>query len=230
MKAIDINGAVTLPGIQWASEKYDGIQGRWNGRTRTLITKSGRVLSPPADWCDGMPSESCVGELWMGYGTTSDDAASLLRCSSSAVWDQASFMCFEGAEGCRGNGTFEALDRETGSISDYYAAVIERGGEGVVACIAGELFKIKPIQDAEAVVIGTTPGKYSWRIAALVCRVVNGPLEGTEIRLSAGLSESQRTTGSTPTGLVRFRWDGVAASGQPTGCVFLGVRDEATMA
>jgi len=86
------------------------------------------------------------------------------------------------------------------------------------------LLKLKPLHDAEAVVIGHVPGqgKHAGRLGAL--RVRNE--DGAEFLIGTGFSDAQRAE-PPPTGvLVTYTHRGSTASGVPRFASFLRVRDD----
>lgn len=215
------------------SEKFDGIQGVWTGIR--LTTRNGHKLTPPEWWLKGMPRTPRIGELWMGYGTNSAEATTLMTAKpEDQAWRFTKFMSFDDRLDFTPN-TLSYCEpsrvavRGSMHILGYYAQVIDRGGEGIVIVSGDGITKLKPMQDAEALVIGWEPGKYPGTIASLKCRAINGPLEGIEFKLGSGLNAEDRQLASMPTGIVRFTWSDETHSGQPRSCVYLGRRDAATM-
>ena len=77
------------------SEKFDGIQGRWDGRT--LTTRSGRLIVAPADFLAELPACAVVGELWIGRGTFQDCQSVVLRSEPDSRWRDVRLMVFESA-------------------------------------------------------------------------------------------------------------------------------------
>lgn len=220
LDALDLTGATM-------TEKYDGIQGCWDGQR--LTTRNGTPLNPPQWWLDLMPKTAAIGELWLGPGTTDADACALF--GKDGPWDQCRFQIFHGEK----TGHWLPIQTEwaysADRVREFYNHVIGQTGEGIVLKTMSGTHKIKPIQDAEAEIIGATEGKYPGTIAALICRVVGGEMDGMEIKLSAGLRASERELRTMPAigSLAKFAYSGRTKSGQPKCAIFLGIRDPRTL-
>lgn len=50
----------------WVSEKLDGVRGYWTGSQ--LLTRSGKILSPPPWFIKNWPNTAMDGELWSARG------------------------------------------------------------------------------------------------------------------------------------------------------------------
>ncbi len=57
------------PAGWWLSEKLDGCRAFWDATTRTLRTRSWRIIRAPRWFVDQFPCVALDGELWAGYGT-----------------------------------------------------------------------------------------------------------------------------------------------------------------
>jgi DNA ligase-1 len=78
----------------WVSEKYDGIRGYWNGQQ--LLSRSGKVLTPPAWFVRAWPSTPFEGELWAGLGQFEQTAAIIQqKQASDSEWRALRFMVFD---------------------------------------------------------------------------------------------------------------------------------------
>ncbi|MFZ2974197.1 MAG: hypothetical protein WA049_16285 [Ferribacterium limneticum] len=86
------------------------------------------------------------------------------------------------------------------------------------------LLKVKPWQDAEAVVIGHLPGKgrFAGMLGALKVRTP----EGKEFLLGTGFSAAQRREPPAVGATVTYRYRDLTSKGLPRFASFLRIRDE----
>lgn len=109
--------------------------------------------------------------------------------------------------------------------------VVCAGGEGLMLHRAdapyetgrsGALLKLKPLQDAEAVVVGheAGQGRHTGRMGALKVRMP----QGTEFLLGTGFTDGQREQPPPVGTVVTFTYQGTTAQGVPRFASFLRVR------
>ena len=200
------------------SEKLDGVRAVWDGKT--LRFRSGREINAPQWFLDGLPKRSLDGELWLGRGTFERLSGIVRRdVPDDAEWRQVRYMIFElpGGEGdfrqraeqirqlvrqanvswLREIEQLPVVDRD--SLQKRLNEVVKAGGEGLMLHRADALYetgrsdtllKVKPWEDAEAVVLAHLPGKgkHAGRLGALRVRAD----DGREFSLGTGLSDAQR--------------------------------------
>ena len=133
------------------SEKLDGVRAQWDGVR--LVSKSGHAIQAPEWFTAGLPVLALDGELYAGPGTL-DRVQGLSRRASAipADWLGVRFCVFD-APGVAGGFAqrLDALGRTLASLPPHvdviqhaacpgrdwlaarFAAVIEAGGEGLVA-------------------------------------------------------------------------------------------------
>ena len=111
--------------------------------------------------------------------------------------------------------------------------VLRAGGEGLMLHLADApyatgrsdvLLKLKPWQDAEAVVVGHQPGKgrHAGRLGALQVRTP----EGREFLLGTGFSDAQREAPPAIGATVTYRFRDLTGSGLPRFASFLRIRTD----
>jgi len=111
------------------------------------------------------------------------------------------------------------------------AQVVKQGGEGLMLTRADRpyqaqrsdaLVKLKPVYDAEAIVVGYVPGKgkYSGMTGALLVRTPEGVL----FRIGSGLKDSDRQAPPPLGATVSYAFSGKTAKGKPRFPRFLHVR------
>ena len=232
------------------SEKLDGVRGIWDGQT--LRFRSGKTISAPAWFLDRLPKRPLDGELWMGRGTFERLSGIVRReIPDEAEWRQVRYMIFElpGASGTftqraalireivkqanvpwlREIEQFQVVDRN--SLQKRMTEVVMAGGEGLVLHRADApyetgrsdtLLKMKPWEDAEAVVIGHLPGKgrHAGKMGALRVRTK----DGREFSLGTGFTDEQRRDPPPVGATVTYRYHDLTRKGLPRFASFLRVR------
>jgi DNA ligase 1 len=236
----------------WVSEKYDGVRGYWDGRQ--LITRGGRRIASPAWFTAGWPAQPLDGELWAGRGRFEVAQSTVGRdAPDDAAWRGMRYMVFDlPTQPGSFDERLAALDALIGAlgiawvqavpqhkVADRAALLallkktVKAGGEGLMlhrgaSLYRGErnddLLKLKPYDDAEAVVVAYRPGKgkYAGRLGALEGLTP----EGVRFSLGTGLSDAQRRDPPPIGATVTYRYVGVNASGVPRFASFLRLRVE----
>ena len=223
------------------SEKFDGVRALWDGQV--LRTRGGEMLRAPIGCVERFPNRPLDGELWIGRGRFERVAGILRKESPvDAEWREVRYLLFElpDAPGTFreraqelqriANGSaipwLSAVEQfEVGSraeLEERLASVVRAGGEGLMLHRAGApystgrsdvLLKMKPFQDAEAIVIGHVSGKgnYQGRLGALRVRTEGG----IEFNLGAGLSDALRRDPPPLGTIITYRYRGLTHRGVP---------------
>lgn len=230
------------------SEKLDGVRALWDGTT--LRFRSGRVVAAPAWFLAALPKTALDGELWMGRRRFDELSAAVRRAEPvDAEWRRISYQVFELPAG---GATFEQRVAQIKALASDIVVpveqqrfasnaelrarlkqVVEAGGEGLMlhradAPVASGrsdlLLKLKPLADAEAVVIGHEPGKgrFQGQLGALE---VQTP-EGVRFKLGTGFTDAQRRHPPAIGATVTYRYRDVTPAGKPRFASFLRVADE----
>lgn len=224
------------------SEKLDGVRAFWDGQ-RLRFRGGGTVAAPAAFLRQLPAGQPLDGELWLGRGGFEAVLATVRRQQPDAVqWQALRYAVFElpdspGTFAQRAQHlaqwlpslnqpTLEVVpQREVASaaaLQHWLAEVVAGGGEGLVLHQAqapyrsgrdGSLLKLKPIQDADAVVIGHQPGqgRYAGQLGALRVRDEDGRV----FDIGSGLSDAQRKQPPPLGSVVSYRWRGRTAKGLP---------------
>jgi len=232
----------------WVSEKLDGVRARWDGKQ--LISRGGNIFIAPAWFVQGFPNKPLDGELWMGRGHYQDVVSVVRKQIPDDGWKAVKFMVFDlPAHG----GTFtERVEAMRHLATTSYLKVIEQfrvdsnkalmdklddlvrqGGEGLVlhrqnalyhSGRSDDLLKLKPFEDAEAVVIGYKPGKgkNTGLMGAIKVRMDNGK----EFYIGSGFTQQQRKNPPALGSLVTYRYQGFTQTGIPRFAVFVRQRNE----
>jgi DNA ligase-1 len=234
------------------SEKLDGVRAIWDGQT--LRFRSGKEIHAPRWFVEGLPKQSLDGELWLGRGSFERLSGIVRRDKpDDAEWRKVRYMVFElpGAEGSfhkrfelikqtvrQANvpwlqeiQQFPAVDRN--SLQKQLNEIVKAGGEGLVLHRADApyetgrsdtLLKMKPFDDAEAIVIGYLPGKGK-HLGTMGALRVRTP-EGREFSLGSGFTDEQRKTPPQLGATVTYRYRDVTNSGLPRFASFLRIQNE----
>lgn len=229
------------PAAFWISEKFDGVRAVWDGAE--LRFRSGRRVPAPDWFLASLPAEPLDGELWLGRGGFDELSAIVRKAQAAdEAWRGVTYLVFElpngegdftarierlrtvvaGAQAgwLRAVEQFRVADRV--ELKQRFDDIVAGGGEGLMLHRAdaayhtgrsGDLLKLKPAPDAEAVVVGYERGRgrLADGIGALRLRMPNGK----EFRLGSGLSDALRRQpppiGSTAT----YRYQELTRDGLP---------------
>lgn len=234
------------------SEKLDGVRAVWDGEV--LRFRSGRTINAPAWFVAGLPRQPLDGELWIGRGQFERVSGIVRQeTPDDAAWRDVRYMIFElpGAPGSFAERAeqirrlvrdlkvpwlfeirqFFVPDRSI--LKKRLDEVVKAGGEGLMLHLAEApyatgrsdvLLKLKPWQDAEAVVIGQQPGRgrHAGRLGALKVRTP----EGREFMLGTGFTDAQRAQPPAVGATVTYRYRELTGSGLPRFASFLRIREE----
>jgi DNA ligase 1 len=230
------------------SEKLDGVRALWDGKV--LKFRSGRPITAPAWFLAALPKTSLDGELWMGRRSFDALSGAVRRAEPvDAEWRRVSYQVFElpAAEG-----TFEQRAEAIKALSSDIVVpvaqlrcksnaelraklkqVVDAGGEGLMLHLADApvasgrsdlLLKLKPVADAEAVVVGHEPGK--GRFAGLLGALELQTPEGIRFKLGTGFSEAERRNPPPIGAMVTYRYRDLTPGGKPRFASFVRVADE----
>lgn len=232
------------------SEKYDGVRTFWDGQH--LLTRSGNIIHAPAWFTADLPKIALDGELWLGYGKFSEMMSLLNSHQTKPErWQQVSFMVFDlptiRAPFAMRDKQLEQLVLQAKvshlkkvrqsdvssdqDLRDKLADVLKRGGEGLMLRHRNGLYepkrslqmlKLKPWQDAEAMVISHQPGqgKYQGQLGALVVRGEDGQI----FEIGTGFSDAERQQPPPIGSTITYRYSGFTRHGKPRFASFLRLR------
>ncbi len=224
------------------SEKFDGVRALWDGE-RLRFRGGGVVPAPAGFLAGLPAGQPLDGELWLGRGRFDALSAIVRReQASDADWAAVRYLVFElpgGAGGfaqrverlqalaaAQARRCWSVVEQQpvadAAALQHRLAAVVAAGGEGLALHWAdaayetgrhGALLKLKPVRDAEALVVGHTPGqgRFAGQVGALRLR----DEAGREFLVGSGLSEAQRAAPPAVGSWVTYTWRGETASGMP---------------
>lgn len=225
----------------WVSEKYDGMRARWDGQQ--LWSRGGQRIAAPAWFTSGWPTQPMDGELWAGRGRFEFTVSTVRRQQPhDKDWRDIRFMVFDlPDQPGTFDERLAALRRllplpaapwllpvaqQRATTHEQLMGLLDKtvklGGEGLMLHRGASLYraernedllKLKPHEDAEAVVVAHVPGrgKHAGRLGALDVRMP----DGKRFRLGTGFSDAQRRHPPPVGATVTYRHDGFNASGLP---------------
>ena len=231
------------------SEKLDGVRAVWDGKV--LRFRSGRLIPAPKWFTAKLPETPLDGELWLARGQFDVLSGMVRKAKPvDADWQQVKYMVFElpkddakfaeravKLKSIVQDAAFAQLQAvEQFNISNRATLeaklddVVQSGGEGLMLHLANApvatgrsdaLLKLKPVQDAEAIVIAHVAGKgkYAGKTGALDVETA----DGLRFKLGTGLSDAQRKHPPAIGSKVTYTYRDVTPSGKPRFASFLRV-------
>jgi DNA ligase 1 len=233
------------------SEKLDGVRALWTGQQWT--TRSGWPIRSPSWFTARLPALPLDGELWLGRRRfDAVSALARADRPDDALWREVSYQVFElpGAAGTFEERA-QRLSHMAAQINwpglraiaqhrvaDHAALqrrldhLVADGGEGLMLHLANApyvtgrheaLRKLKPLHDAEAVVVGHTPGtgKYAGQLGALGVQTA----AGIRFKLGTGFSDADRLAPPPIGSMVTYTYRDTTPSGKPRFAAFLRQRE-----
>lgn len=240
------NWAGSDPTGWWISEKLDGVRAVWD--CRTLSTRTGQPIHAPKWFIDSLPSsEPLDGELWIGRGQFQLTVGVVRSKSGGDAWRSMRFAAFDAPmalggfeerqdamRAAIGHGpAFVLAQRQCRSHADLLeelASVERAGGEGVMLRQPGSVYerkrsstllKVKTFRDAEATVVGYDAG--TGRNHSTIGAIVAQLQDGTEFRVSSGLTDAVRHNPPAVGSLFTFKYQEMTDGGVPRFPSFLRV-------
>ncbi|MCX5748220.1 MAG: DNA ligase [Proteobacteria bacterium] len=236
----------------WMSEKLDGVRAYWDGEG--FLSRQGNKFYAPDWFVEALPADTLDGELWVGRKMFSR-TISIVRSGAMGVdWKNVSYVVFD-APNAKGGFEDRIAHAETviGRTSSSYVRVLEHvtcdgfvhlreelarvealGGEGLMlrrplskyeVGRSTSLLKVKTFHDAEARVIGHSPGtgKHKGKLGALICELPSG----VTFNVGTGFSDAERADPPEEGAVITFRYQELTDDGVPRFPSWVGVRIDA---
>jgi len=238
------------PAKYLVSEKFDGARAWWNGRH--LLSRGGYIYHAPQWFTKALPNHALDGELWIGRGQFQQLMSTIRDSKPNDIaWRSVRYMVFDAPEfpgtfNTRQQHLTSVLKNNKSAwikqvtqhrvenkqaLQSMLLTTVANGAEGLILQRADSpyrvgrhdgMLKFKLHEDAEATVVGYTPGKGKYKNAVGSLIVVNS--EGIKFRLGSGLSDKQRDQPPPVGSKVTYRYQGHTNSGKPRFAVFVRQR------
>ena len=234
------------------SEKLDGVRCYWDNKRREFITRQGNTYKAPDWFIEGLPDHPLDGELWMGRQLFQQTMSIVRRFDAGDEWKKITFLVFdlphvldkpfeermvmlESVWRSSMNMFLRLVHHEVVTSKEHLLKELETkvsvGAEGLMLRQPGSLYvkgrshtllKVKPFKDAEATVIGHTPGKgrHKGTVGALVVQMPNGK----EFNLGTGLTDADRRNPPKIGEVVTYSYTELTNDGIPKCGAFVRVR------
>jgi DNA ligase-1 len=235
----------------WYSEKLDGVRAYWDGKN--FVSRQGNIFHAPDWFKAALPDEILDGELWMGREMFQKTISVVKRLDWGEGAKSIKYVIFDvpgrkdeifearlnaainhalaaNAPHVKAHPHHAVQSRK--HLADELKAVAALGGEGLMirkpkslyeAGRSSTLLKVKPWEDAEAVVVGYEAGKgrHKGVVGGLLVRTP----EGKEFNLGTGLSDEERRNPPKVGSTVTYSFTGKTEAGIPKCAAYLCVRD-----
>jgi DNA ligase-1 len=215
----------------WMSEKYDGIQGQWDGKV--LRTREGNIIHAPKFWTNSLPDKNLIGELWIGRNKYSETWGIISkRNPDESEWQKIRFMLFDGEISGRHFGKYakrvtQIKIKSQDQFDEFYRDVIDNGGEGIVIETPDhELMKKKPISDDDGMVVGYKKG--TGRNEGLVSALIIRLRDNREMKIG-GLDDKAKSKPPRIGKIIKFKYQGFTSKGLPRFASYNGIRMEKSL-
>ena len=252
MLLAEVYGADIDVSQYWVSEKFDGVRAQWDGRT--LRFRGGGIVPAPVWFTAGFPALPLDGELWIGRDRFDALSGTVRKIEPvDAEWRQVRYLIFELPDAAgsftdrvgqmqqlvaqarlpwlQAVGQTRVASRD--ALMQRLDAVMRAGGEGLMLhradapYLSGRsdaLLKLKPWQDAEAIVVGHTPGKgkYQGMTGALQMAMP----DGKRFRIGSGLTDALRRQPPPVGTRITYRYQHLTKNGLPRFPRYLRVRED----
>jgi DNA ligase-1 len=234
------------------SEKYDGVRALWDGKA--LRSRAGNVIAAPAWFTARLPSRPLDGELWMARGQFEKLSGAVRKVTSQDdEWRQIKYMVFElpdapGTFAERYEQIKQVVARanfpqlvaveqfrlpDNAALRRKLEEIVRAGGEGLMLhradapYVTGRndaLLKLKPLEDAEATVIGYVPGKgkYVGKMGALQVETA----DGKRFNIGTGFTDAVRANPPAIGAVITFTYRGLTKNGLPRFASYLRIREK----
>ncbi len=240
----------------WISEKYDGVRALWDGEK--LVSRGGNTYEAPEWFIRDFPKQKLDGELWIGrqqfellLSTVRDHEP------DNEAWRKVRYMVFDMPELIMSfDSRIPHINKVTKNadidwlqavrqwkVSSHknlmkaLAEITDAGAEGLMlhrgysfykGKRSGDLLKVKPYQDAEAIVVGHVggKGKYINKMGALLVEtfITETFRDKVRFKLGTGFSDEERLNPPQIGDIVTYQFRGKTKNSVPRFASFLRIR------
>ena len=237
----------------WVSEKYDGVRALWDGKQ--FISRGGNIYHAPEWFTADLPKVNLDGELWVSRQSFELLVSTVRdKQPDSEAWGKVKFMVFD-MPNIRDtfDNRLSHLTQIIQSAKIPWLRVVEQiklkdhqalmahlkkvtalGAEGLMlhkgssqyrAKRSGDLLKVKPYEDAEAIVVAhiTGKGKYINMMGAIKVILDNGDT----FKIGTGFSDAERRNPPKIGSVITYQYRGKTKRGIPRFASYLRERIDA---
>jgi len=203
----------------WVSEKYDGVRALWNGKQ--FISRGGDIYHAPEWFIKNFPKQKLDGELWINRQSFERVVSTVRdKTPDEEAWKAVKYMVFDLPESpltfdsrlLRLKALVLKFDipwlqtvkqwkvKSHQELMSQLSNITKNGAEGLMLHRASSLYKgkrsadllkVKPYQDAEAIIIDhiVGKGKYTNYLGAVLVETPSG----IQFKIGSGFSDKERT-------------------------------------
>lgn len=234
----------------WVSEKLDGVRALWDGIQ--LISRGGNIYHAPKWFIQDFPKSELDGELWIARQKFEKVVSTVRdKIPDELAWKEIKFMVFDIPDSelifdqrlVRLKKIVKTAQIpwlqavKQWKVSDHNTLIqeLERysklEAEGLMLHLGtslyqgkrnGDLLKVKPYQDAEAIVIQHIPGKgkYKRMLGALLVKTN----DNLTFKIGTGFSDMERRKPPQIGSTITYQYHGKTKNGVPRFASFLRIR------
>lgn len=237
----------------WVSEKFDGVRALWDGKQ--FISRGGNIYHAPKWFIANFPNKRLDGELWISRQSFELLVSTVRdKTPDEQAWKAVKFMVFDMPDieevfderltqlseliqslqipWLKAVEQIKVTDHK--ALMDYLDSITKLGAEGLMlhkgsslyrAKRSGDLLKVKPYEDAEAVVIEHIggKGKYTDMMGAIVVALDNGDT----FKIGSGFTDEERRNPPEIGAIITYQFRGLTKNGIPRFATFLRIRHDA---
>ena len=232
------------------SEKLDGVRALWDGKS--LRFRSGQPISAPAWFTAKLPATPLDGELWLARGKFDLLSGIVRKEQPvDSEWQSVKYMVFELPAGsgafAQRSVELKALVQKANqpaliwieqfkltsekALQAKLKEITSQGGEGLMLHKADSpvtvgrspvLLKLKPVSDAEGIVLAHIPGKgkYQGMLGALRIKTE----DGITVNIGTGFTDEQRRNPPAIGSTITYSYRDKTPNGKPRFASFMRVR------
>ncbi len=234
----------------WVSEKYDGVRAIWNGKQ--LVSRGGNIYHAPKWFTQSLPKKKLDGELWIARQKFEQVVSTVRdKLPDNEAWKKIKFMVFDMPELTTNfDERLKQIEQTIKKINTPWVRMVkqwkvkshsilmkelkiitEAGAEGLMlhkgsslyrGKRSGDLLKVKPYQDAEAIVIKHLEGKGKYT-SMLGAMIVEMP-DGMQFKIGSGFTDAERKTPPQIGKTITYQYRGKTKNGIPRFATYLRIR------
>jgi DNA ligase-1 len=234
----------------WVSEKYDGVRAIWDGKQ--LVSRGGNIYHAPKWFIDPLPKQKLDGELWIARQKFEQVVSTVRdKSPDDKAWRKIKFMVFDMPElTTTFDKRLKRIEHTIKEIKAPWVKMVKQwkvsnhsilmqklkqitdaGAEGLMlhkgssfyrGKRSGDLLKVKPYQDAEAIVIKYIEGKGKYT-SMLGAMIVEMP-DGKQFKIGSGFTDAERKSPPAIGKMITYQYRGKTKNGVPRFATYLRIR------